>query len=95
MDGAIEAGKEVGANAEEIAKVAVGGAMEAAGSIGTTALRAVKEKLIGVAEGVREVAGTAFPAKASGGTRPAARTKAPAPGPEPDKMGDRRRKTRE
>jgi len=63
VDGAIEAAKEVGANAEEIAKVAVEGAVEAAGSVGTTATRTVKEILIGVVEGVREVAGAAFPAK--------------------------------
>ena len=62
VDGAIEAGREIGANVEELAKVAVGGAIDAAASIGTTAARSVKEILIGVVEGVREVAGAAFPA---------------------------------
>ncbi len=42
--------------------MAVGGAIEAAASIGTTAARSVKEILIGVVEGLREVAGAAFPA---------------------------------
>jgi len=92
VDGVIEAGKEVGANSEEIARVAVGGAIEAAASIGTTAVRAAKEILVGVVEGVREVACAAFPAKG-----PAAPESRPTPGqaPEPDKLADVQEKAQE
>ena len=79
VEGAIEAGREIGANVEEMARAAVGGAVDAATSIGTTAARAVSEILVGVVEGVREVAGAAFPAK-----RPATPESPPVPWQVPD-----------
>ena len=45
MDGIIEAARETGAIAEEIATVSVNGAIEAAGSIGNTAFKAVRDLL--------------------------------------------------
>jgi hypothetical protein len=74
----------VGANAEEVAKVAVQGAIEAAGSVGTTATKAVKEILIGVVEGVRAVAAAAFPANGS-----AARDARPTPDDTQPKTSER------
>jgi len=53
VEGAIEAGKEVGANVEKIARVTL---------CGVGASRAVKEILVRVTEGAREIAGAAPPA---------------------------------
>ena len=87
----------MGANAEDVAKVAVGGAIEAAGAIGSTALRAVREMLVGVAAGVRDVAEAAIPTRSPAAAEPAREETATEPEgePGPDKMGDRRRRPKE
>jgi predicted transcriptional regulator len=60
VDGIIEAARETGAIAEEIATVSVNGAIEAAGSIGNTAFKAVRDLLVSAVEGVKDIAGTAL-----------------------------------
>jgi hypothetical protein len=61
VDGVVEATKEVGGNAGEVAQKAVEGAIEAAGSIGNVAVKAVKDILVGVVGGIKEVASAALP----------------------------------